>query len=117
MTNQNQKVSDSPLELTMLQRIWLWLRLEYSCEVPLTRAAYHPPLDDGRRNRHARHFVGQEFSIPQRHQWPDPRDNRDPDVLDLAEPVLKHRMALTFTARAEGESIEAVVGRLKSRIG
>jgi MoxR-like ATPase len=39
------------------------------------------------------------------------------DVLDLAEPVLKHRMALTFTARAEGESIEAVVGRLKSRIG
>ena len=30
------------------------------------------------------------------------------DVLDLAEPVLKHRMALTFTARAEGESIEAV---------
>ena len=24
------------------------------------------------------------------------------DVLDLAEPVLKHRMALTFTARAEG---------------
>jgi len=39
------------------------------------------------------------------------------DVLDLAEPVLKHRMALTFTARAEGESIEGVVGRLKSRIG
>src|SRR6202047_167075 len=39
------------------------------------------------------------------------------DVLELAEPVLKHRMALTVTARAEGESIEAVVGRLKSRIG
>jgi MoxR-like ATPase len=39
------------------------------------------------------------------------------DVLDLAEPVLKHRMALTFTARAEGESIEAVIARLKSRIG
>jgi MoxR-like ATPase len=39
------------------------------------------------------------------------------DVLDLAVPVLKHRMALTFTARAEGESIEAVVGRLKARIG
>jgi MoxR-like ATPase len=39
------------------------------------------------------------------------------DVLDLAEPVLKHRMALTFTARAEGESIEAVIGRLKSQIG
>jgi MoxR-like ATPase len=39
------------------------------------------------------------------------------DVLDLAEPVLKHRMALTFTARAEGESIEAVIARLKSRLG
>jgi len=39
------------------------------------------------------------------------------DVVDLAEPVLKHRMALTFTARAEGESIEGVIGRLKTRIG
>ena len=39
------------------------------------------------------------------------------DVLDLAEPVLKHRMALTFAARAEGENIEAVIGRLKARIG
>jgi MoxR-like ATPase len=39
------------------------------------------------------------------------------DVLDLAEPVLKHRMALTFAARAEGETVEAVIGRLKSRIG
>jgi MoxR-like ATPase len=39
------------------------------------------------------------------------------DVLELAEPVLKHRMALTFTARAEGETIEAVVARLKARIG
>jgi MoxR-like ATPase len=39
------------------------------------------------------------------------------DVLDLAEPVLKHRMALTFTARAEGETIQAVIGRLKARIG
>src|ERR1700674_1718052 len=39
------------------------------------------------------------------------------DVLDLAEPILKHRMALTFAARADGESIEAVIGRLKARIG
>jgi MoxR-like ATPase len=39
------------------------------------------------------------------------------DVIDLAEPVLKHRMALTFTARAEGESLEGVIGRLKARIG
>jgi len=39
------------------------------------------------------------------------------DVLDLADPVLKHRMALTFAARAEGETIGAVIGRLKTRIG
>src|SRR5438045_803110 len=31
------------------------------------------------------------------------------DVVELAEPILKHRMALTFTARAEGETIEAVI--------
>jgi MoxR-like ATPase len=39
------------------------------------------------------------------------------DVVDLAEPVLKHRMALTFAARADGETVEAVIGRLRSRIG
>jgi MoxR-like ATPase len=39
------------------------------------------------------------------------------DVVDLAEPILKHRMALTFTARAEGESMAAVIGRLKARAG
>src|SRR6266446_251168 len=39
------------------------------------------------------------------------------DVIALAEPVLKHRMALTFAARADGETIPGVVGRLKSRIG
>jgi MoxR-like ATPase len=39
------------------------------------------------------------------------------DVIELAEPVLKHRMALTFAARADGETIPAVVGRLKARIG
>ena len=39
------------------------------------------------------------------------------DVVELAEPVLKHRMALTFTARAEGETIEGLIGRLKARIG
>ena len=38
------------------------------------------------------------------------------DVLDLAEPVLKHRMALTFTARAQGETIEGVVGRLRREL-
>jgi MoxR-like ATPase len=39
------------------------------------------------------------------------------DVLEMAEPILKHRMALTFAARADGESVEAVIGRLKARIG
>jgi MoxR-like ATPase len=39
------------------------------------------------------------------------------DVIELAEPILKHRMALTFAARAEGETIEVVIGRLKARIG
>ena len=39
------------------------------------------------------------------------------DVVELAEPVLKHRMALTYKARADGQTIEAVIGRLKSRVG
>jgi MoxR-like ATPase len=39
------------------------------------------------------------------------------DVLDMAEPILKHRMALTFAARADGETTEAVIGKLKARIG
>ncbi len=39
------------------------------------------------------------------------------DVLALAEPVLKHRMALTFAARADGETIEGVINRLKTRLG
>ncbi|MGO4526180.1 AAA family ATPase [Microvirga sp. 2MCAF35] len=38
------------------------------------------------------------------------------DVVALAEPVLKHRMALTFSARADGESIKSVVGRLTARL-
>src|SRR3982074_2860706 len=39
------------------------------------------------------------------------------DAAALAEPVLKHRMALTFAARADGETISAVIGRLKAKIG
>jgi MoxR-like ATPase len=39
------------------------------------------------------------------------------DVVALAEPILKHRMALTFSARADGETIPGVIGRLKARIG
>jgi MoxR-like ATPase len=34
------------------------------------------------------------------------------DVIALAEPVLKHRMALSFTARTEGEEIGGVIARL-----
>jgi len=39
------------------------------------------------------------------------------DVLELAEAVLKHRMALTFAARAEGETVPHVIRQLKARIG
>ena len=39
------------------------------------------------------------------------------DIAALAGPVLKHRMALTFAARAEGETIAAVIKRLVERIG
>ncbi len=38
------------------------------------------------------------------------------DVLELAEPVLKHRMALSFAARAEGQTIEGTIATLKDRI-
>ncbi len=34
------------------------------------------------------------------------------DVVDLAEPILKHRMALTFAARAEGVHMQDVIGSL-----
>ena len=37
------------------------------------------------------------------------------DVVALAEPVLKHRMALSFAARAEGETISAVIAGLTAR--
>src|SRR5215470_2689469 len=39
------------------------------------------------------------------------------DVVALAQPILKHRMALTFAARADGETIEGVIGRTKARLG
>jgi len=38
------------------------------------------------------------------------------DVVELAEPVLKHRMALTFAARAEGETPTAVINRLAATL-
>ena len=39
------------------------------------------------------------------------------DVRALAEPILKHRMALTFAARAEGETVSGVIARLAARLG
>jgi len=37
------------------------------------------------------------------------------DIAALAEPVLKHRMALTFAARAEGETVTAVIARVVAK--
>ena len=39
------------------------------------------------------------------------------DVVALAEPVLKHRMALSFAARAEGETISGLIASIARRIG
>ena len=39
------------------------------------------------------------------------------DVIALAEPVLQHRMALTFAARADGSTVRDVIGRVKARLG
>ncbi|HEY4250585.1 MAG TPA: MoxR family ATPase [Roseomonas sp.] len=38
------------------------------------------------------------------------------DVADLAEPVLRHRMALNFSARADGVTLADVIGALKASI-
>ncbi|MGD9766509.1 MAG: AAA family ATPase, partial [Pseudolabrys sp.] len=38
-------------------------------------------------------------------------------VVALAAPGLQHRMALPFSAGAEGESVAAVIGRLAARLG
>jgi MoxR-like ATPase len=38
------------------------------------------------------------------------------DLLALAGPVFRHRMALTFTARADGHTIDSVIARLKETI-
>jgi MoxR-like ATPase len=39
------------------------------------------------------------------------------DVIELAEPVLKHRMALTFAARAEGLQMSDLVAKLVEPLG
>ena len=38
------------------------------------------------------------------------------DVLALAEPILQHRMALTFAARADGHTVRDVIQRVKETI-
>jgi MoxR-like ATPase len=38
------------------------------------------------------------------------------DVIALAEPVLKHRMALTFVARTEGQDVGTIVSKLASAL-
>ncbi|GLK78513.1 AAA family ATPase [Methylopila turkensis] len=39
------------------------------------------------------------------------------DVAALADPVLKHRMALTFSARADGDTLDGLIGKLVERLG
>ena len=39
------------------------------------------------------------------------------DVVALAGSVLRHRMALNFTARAEGKQLDAIIDRLAERVG
>jgi len=39
------------------------------------------------------------------------------DVVALAEPVLRHRMALTFAARADGMRLSEVIDRLRESVG
>lgn len=39
------------------------------------------------------------------------------DVISLAEPVLQHRMALTFAARADGKTVRDVIGDVKAKLG
>jgi MoxR-like ATPase len=39
------------------------------------------------------------------------------DILALAHPILRHRMALTFAARADGVTIDDIIDLLCERIG
>ena len=38
------------------------------------------------------------------------------DLVALARPVLRHRMALSFAARADGLTIDGVIGKLTERL-
>ena len=39
------------------------------------------------------------------------------DVAALATPVLRHRMAMSFSARADGIGIDSIIERLVARLG
>ncbi|WP_068315323.1 AAA family ATPase [Polycladidibacter hongkongensis] len=39
------------------------------------------------------------------------------DVIALAEPVLQHRMALSYSARAEGQDLHSLIGELAQTLG
>ena len=39
------------------------------------------------------------------------------DVLRLAKPVLRHRMAINFAARADGISLDDIIDKLSAEIG
>jgi MoxR-like ATPase len=39
------------------------------------------------------------------------------DVVALARPVLRHRMALSFSARADGVSLDGLIDALAARLG
>ena len=39
------------------------------------------------------------------------------DVVELAEPILKHRMALSFAARADDVPITEIVANLTKQLG
>ena len=39
------------------------------------------------------------------------------DVIALAPAILRHRMALSFAARAEGVTLDQVIARLSERLG
>jgi MoxR-like ATPase len=38
------------------------------------------------------------------------------DVMALADPILRHRMALTFAARAEGQDLAGIIKRLAEHV-
>ena len=52
---------------------------------------------------------------PQVHDFKRKMATSGADVAALARPVLTHRMALSFAARARGESLAGIIDRTASR--